>query len=73
MSFDGDASLIPIHTSTRVILSNLLRSWVEHKEAELYIFYNNVHPEDSENLQWADQTRKILDNAIADLYQIDSV
>ena len=73
MSCDGEVSLIPIHISTRIILSSILRSWIEGKERDINMFLGNSNMFDPCIVQWVEQNRKMIDYAIEDLYQIDSV
>lgn len=73
MSCDGEVSLIPIHASTRIILSSILRSWIEQKERDMSVIIGNSSMFDPYTAQWVEQNRSIIECAIEDLYQIDSV
>jgi len=73
MSCDGDVSLIPIHVSTRIVLSSILRSWIEQKERNMNSIIGNSPMVDPYTSQWIEQNRSIIECAIEDLYQIDSV
>lgn len=73
MNYDGEISLIPIHTSTRILLSDFLRSWIGNKERELQVYLNGSYTTDLQNIQWVEQTKILISNAIDDLYKIDSV
>jgi|GEM_PF-3829106 hypothetical protein len=67
-NYNGETSSIPLHLSTRVIISTLLRNWILEKENVLEHFkINPLTP------QWIEQTEKILEYAKEDLYSIDSV
>lgn len=73
MNCDGEVSLIPIHASTRIILSSILRSWIEQKERDINMFLGTSNAIDPYTAQWIEQNRSIIECAIKDLYQIDSV
>lgn len=67
-NYNGETSSIPLHLSTRVIISTLLRNWILEKENTLEHFRGTSFAP-----QWVEQTDKILEYAKEDLYSIDSV